>query len=194
MSVELKPGTLAHTFAMDEMKREAERSRTIAERSTQEEAPSTWSPYDDPGFVPPDDAFLDDNMEKIGEDVTEPIEVSDIKIDVKPCGYNILIVMPRRPDKTRTGIYRPDTYRAKEEVASVRALVVELGPDAYLEAARFPRPGEMWCKAGDWILIHPYTGFRFQCEGNEFRIIEDRHVLAVMSHEAAEKVDRINAA
>lgn len=122
----------------------------------------------------------------------------EVDVDVKPTGYHLLIEIPERSDVTVTGIVRPDDYRAKEQVASVIAYVREVGPDAFKDKDRFPTQ-RAWCQKDDFILIHPYTGSRFQfrtLDGTyiEYRIIEDRHVLAVISKQAVAAVDRINAA
>lgn len=138
------------------------------------------------------------DLGEAGPDLTSLPQPSEMVVDVTPTGYHLLIEIPRRSDKTSTGIFRPDEYRHKEEVASVLAYVVEVGPDAFQDRDHFPS-GKAWCSPGDWILIHPYSGSRFQIrrpdgQFGEYRILEDRHVLAVVSAGFAPLVDRINAA
>jgi co-chaperonin GroES (HSP10) len=140
-----------------------------------------------------------EDIDERGPDLTDlPDEMPHI-VDVKPTGYHLLIEIPERSDQTAGGIVRPDDYRLREQVASVIALVVEVGPEAFRDKDRFPTQ-KAWCQAGDYILIHPYTGSRFQIRDSvtrrfiEYRILEDRHVLAVVSKRAIQAVDRINAA
>jgi co-chaperonin GroES (HSP10) len=137
-------------------------------------------------------AFSGADLTELPEPPVRPV------VDVKPTGYHILIEIPRRANQTVTGIVRPEKYRAQEQVASVLALVVEVGPDCFQDPDRFPSR-RSWCQPGDTILIHAYTGSRFQIRSDdgaftEYRILEDRHVLAVVSKESAHLVDRINAA
>lgn len=140
-----------------------------------------------------------DTQQPVGVDLTELPDMSAAEpIQVYPTGYHLLLWIPPRDEKTATGIYRPDEYRLKEQVASVLAKVIEVGPDAFKDKDHFPS-GESWCKAGDIVLIHSYSGSRFQVRHpdgvqHEYRILEDRHVLAVVAEEFADKVDRINAA
>jgi co-chaperonin GroES (HSP10) len=183
------PGTNARRRAEDELKREIERNQTIANSSTTE-AVADWPEE----LTYPEDTCRDEGMQDAGVDISDLPEKQEYDIHVHPCGYNVLIMMPVRPEKTNSGIYRPDSYRAKEQVASVSATVVEIGPDAFQDPDHFPHPETPWCKVGDYVLIHAYTGSRFQCDGNEFRIIEDRHILAVVDKEWVHRVDRINAA
>jgi co-chaperonin GroES (HSP10) len=134
-------------------------------------------------------------------------EIESPSFIVKPCGYHILIGIPTRSEQTATGIFRPEDYRQREQAASIVAKVVEVGPSAYQDRAHFPlsflgrlglllgiRPAS-WCEPGDYVLIHSYTGTRFVVSDSEFveyRIVEDRHVLALVDR--PEKVDRVNAA
>jgi co-chaperonin GroES (HSP10) len=56
--------------------------------------------------------------------------------------------------------------------------VVKIGPDAYLDAKRFP--SGPWCKEGDFVLVRPNAGTRVEIHGREFRIINDDSVEAVV--------------
>ena len=96
----------------------------------------------------------------------------------EPTGYRVLVAIPQVEEKTKGGIYRPDEIREREQMASVFGLVLKLGPDAYLDKERFPN-GPL-CKVGDWVLFRPYSGTRFRHCGNEFRVINDDTVEAVV--------------
>ena len=135
----------------------------------------------------------------LGPDITFLPALSRQETHVTPTGYHLLIEIPERSEVTYSGIYRPEEYRLKEQVASVLAYVVEIGSEAFKDKNRFPNQ-KPWCREGDFILIHPYTGSRFQIRDEvtgkaiEFRILEDRHVLAVVSEQGVRRVDRVNAA
>lgn len=57
--------------------------------------------------------------------------------------------------------------------------VIDMGPDAYKDEARFPNGP--YCKIGDYVLIRAYSGTRFRIHGKElFRVINDDSVEAVV--------------
>jgi len=98
----------------------------------------------------------------------------------RPTGYKLLIAMP---DATETydgsGIIKPRSVMQQEEVASVVALVLEMGPDAYKDLQKFP--SGPWCAVGDYILLRVYSGTRFKLFGREYRLINDDTVEAVVA-------------
>lgn len=96
----------------------------------------------------------------------------------KPQGYRILVAVPHIEEKTKGGIIRPDSLKALEQTASIFGYVVELGADCYLDKEKFPNGP--YCKAKDFVLFRSYSGTRFRVEGQEFRIINDDMVEAVI--------------
>lgn len=96
-----------------------------------------------------------------------------------PCGYKILIGLPKIETKYESGILKADAIVRNEEVASVVGFVIEMGPDCYKDPARFP--SGPFCKKGDFILLRSYAGNRFKIHGVEFRLISDDMVEAVIS-------------
>ena len=68
--------------------------------------------------------------------------------------------------------------RRREEAASITGMILKIGPDAYADTERFP--GGPWCKEGDWIVMRSYTGTRIEVHGQEFRIINDDSVEAIV--------------
>ena len=95
-----------------------------------------------------------------------------------PVGFRILIALPSIKKKTDGGIIRPDEYVGKEQQASILGFVLKTGPDCYSDKNRFP--GDPWCKEGDWILFRAYSGTKLRIHGNEFRLINDDTVEAVV--------------
>jgi co-chaperonin GroES (HSP10) len=96
----------------------------------------------------------------------------------RPSGYKILVAMPTVKEKTEGGVIRPDSLRKQEEVASIFGVVVTMGPDAYKDEGKFP--SGPWCKEGDWVVMRSYTGTRFKIQDQEFRLINDDSVEAVV--------------
>lgn len=95
-----------------------------------------------------------------------------------PRGYKLLIGVPSLEEKTKGGIFIPDKLRDAEKVASIFGYVVSMGDLAYGDADKFPNGP--WCKVGDWVIFRSYSGTRIKVEGQEFRLINDDTVEAVV--------------
>ena len=95
-----------------------------------------------------------------------------------PAGYHILCMVPKAEEEFESGILKSDTTMHYEEVLTPVLFVVSLGPDAYQDKTRFPS-GPL-CKEGDFVLIRPNSGSRVKIHGQEFRIINDDSVEAVV--------------
>jgi co-chaperonin GroES (HSP10) len=97
----------------------------------------------------------------------------------KPIGYKILIALPEIEETYESGIIKADMTRKHEEVSTVIGAVLELGPDAYKDASKFPNGP--WCKEGDFVIIRAYSGTRFKLYGKEFRLINDDTVEGIVA-------------
>jgi len=109
-------------------------------------------------------------------------EVTDEQIDAglpRPCGYKILIALPKVEETYASGILKADATRKLEEVSTVIGAVIELGPDAYKDTIKFP--AGPWCKEGDYVIIRAYSGTRFKLYGTEYRLINDDTVEGVVA-------------
>jgi co-chaperonin GroES (HSP10) len=96
----------------------------------------------------------------------------------KPTGYHILVTVPEAEDKYESGLIKADQTRQFEEVLATVFFVVALGPDCYKDEKRFP--SGPWCKQGDFVLARPNSGTRLKIHGQEFRMINDDTVEAVV--------------
>jgi len=95
-----------------------------------------------------------------------------------PSGYRILCALPEIEEKTEGGIIKADITLQHEELLTTTLFVLKLGPDAYSDKTRFP--SGPWCKEGDFILVRPHAGTRVKIHGQEFRILNDDSVEAVV--------------
>lgn len=107
---------------------------------------------------------------------TLPVEVNDDALP-KPRGYKILIAIPKKDEKVGN-IFIPEQLRKAEETASIYGCVVAMGPDAYLDETKYPTGA--WCGIGDWVVFRSYSGTRLKIAGQEFRLINDDTVEAVV--------------
>lgn len=96
----------------------------------------------------------------------------------EPTGYHILVGLPEREEKYESGLIKADTTMQFEQVLATVFFVIKVGPDCYKDKARFPNGP--WCKEGDFILARPNTGTRLKIHGQEFRLINDDVVEAVV--------------
>jgi len=96
----------------------------------------------------------------------------------QPKGYKLLIALPKVSAKTEGGVFLPEERRDAESTASIIGFVVAMGPDAYNAETKFPTGP--WCKEGDFVMFRSYSGSRFKVMGEEFRLINDDTVEAVV--------------
>ena len=97
----------------------------------------------------------------------------------KPSGYRILCAIPEIEKEYESGIIKADTTINHEELLTTVLFVVDLGPDCYKDASRFPTGA--WCQKGDFVLVRPHAGTRLVIHGREFRIINDDSVEGVVA-------------
>ena len=96
----------------------------------------------------------------------------------EPQGYKLLIAIPKLEEKTSGGVIIPDKLKGMEQTASIIGLVIALGKAAYNDADKFP--DGPYCKEGDFVIFSSYSGTRFKLRGEEFRLINDDTVEAVV--------------
>lgn len=130
---------------------------------------------DNQGFIITD--ALGNPMPTIKPKEEVPIEDRGRQLPV-PSGYRILCAVPDVEKEFDGGIIKPDEMVRKDELLTTVLFVVELGPDCYKDATRFPTGP--WCKAGDFVLVRPNAGTRVVIHGKEFRVINDDSVEAVV--------------
>ena len=99
----------------------------------------------------------------------------------KPSGYHILCAIPEveeEIDGSEFGLIKARETMQNEEILTTVLFVVDLGPDCYKDATRFPSGA--WCKKGDFVLVRPNSGSRLVIHGKDFRMINDDSVEGVV--------------
>jgi len=104
----------------------------------------------------------------------------------EPCGYRILIAIPAQEVKFTSdgGILqysseeKAEQEAKREEAARIYGFVLKIGSDAYKDSKKFPSGA--WCREGDFVIIRSYAGTRFKLGEQEFRLINDDTVEAVV--------------
>mgnify|MGYP003132414221 FL=1 len=105
-------------------------------------------------------------------DETKPTQLPDVK------GYRILCMVPQVDEAYDSGLIKSDKTKTIEEHSTVVLFVMKLGDMAYKDEQRFPTGP--WCKEGDFVITRAYSGTRIKIHGQEFRIINDDTVEAVV--------------
>jgi co-chaperonin GroES (HSP10) len=87
-------------------------------------------------------------------------------------------VLPDAEEEYEGGLIKASQTMQFEELLSPVLFVAKIGPDAFKDEKRFPSGPS--CKVGDFVLVRPNTGTRMKIHGQEFRLINDDSVQAVV--------------
>jgi len=97
-----------------------------------------------------------------------------------PAGFRILLKPREIQAKTSGGIILADTTKEWQKHATNISKVISMGPECYGEKEKY------WCKIGDWVLTGKYVGSKFKYDNEDYTIINDDEVIAVV--EKPEKI------
>lgn len=98
-----------------------------------------------------------------------------------PAGYHLLIALPTVEETYgESGLIKSAKVVHEEHVMSMVGLVLDMGSQAYADKDRFPTGP--WCKKGDYIMFRPNSGTRFKVAGQEYRLLNDDSVQAVVKN------------
>lgn len=102
----------------------------------------------------------------------------------KPVGYRLLIALPNVEETFGdSGIVKATKTVREEYILSTIGLVLDLGEQAYSDPDRFPNGP--WCKPGDYVMFRANTGTRFKIGDQEYRLMNDDSVEAVVPNPKA---------
>jgi len=97
----------------------------------------------------------------------------------RPVGYRILVAIPKVEETYgESGLIKSAKTVQHDHILSFMGFVVDMGAEAYSDKERFP--GGPWCKAGDYVMFRMNTGTRFVVDGQEYRLMNDDSVEAVV--------------
>jgi co-chaperonin GroES (HSP10) len=97
----------------------------------------------------------------------------------KPVGYRVLIALPNVEETFgSSGLIKADQTRREEYILSTVGCVLDMGAEAYSDKDRFPTGP--WCKVGDYVMFRANTGTRFKVGGQEYRLMNDDSIEAVV--------------
>ncbi|WP_416148612.1 co-chaperone GroES [Salipaludibacillus sp. HK11] len=92
---------------------------------------------------------------------------------LKPLGDRIVIELVEQEEKTKSGIVLPDSAQEKPQEGKIIAVgsgrVTDSGERVALEV-----------KEGDSIIFSKYSGTEVKYEGNEYLVLRESDVLAIL--------------
>ena len=92
---------------------------------------------------------------------------------LKPLGERVVVQAVEREEITRSGLVLPDTAKEKPQEGKV----IAVGPGKLLEGGKIV---PLDIKEGDRIIFSKYSGTEFKLDGEEYLILSERDILAVV--------------
>ena len=92
---------------------------------------------------------------------------------IKPLDDRVVLEVLEQAEKTRGGIFLPETAKEKPQ----QAKVVAAGPGRILENGE---RGAMAVKKGDVVIFAKYSGTEVEVDGKELLIMRESDLLAVV--------------
>ena len=93
-------------------------------------------------------------------------------MNIKPLADRIVIKMVEAEETTKSGIILAGTAKEKPQVAEVLAV----GPGGVVDGKEV----KMELKVGDKVLISKYAGTEIKLDGEEYKILRQSDVLAIV--------------
>ena len=100
---------------------------------------------------------------------------------IHPVEYKVLVLPDEVKEKTKGGIYLPETTREMEELAQVKATLVAKGGNAFEDWTDPPEVGQR-------VFVAKYAGYRVRgADDRVYQIVNDKDIAAIITKEAKEK-------
>lgn len=98
----------------------------------------------------------------------------------KPVGYRVLIALPTVEETFgESGLVKASSTLREEYILSTVGAVIDMGDEAYSDTDRFPNGP--WCEVGDYVMFRANTGTRFKVGKQEYRLMNDDSIEAVVN-------------
>lgn len=94
-------------------------------------------------------------------------------VKLRPLADRVVVKVLESEEKTKGGIFLPDTAKEKPQ----QAKVVAVGPGKTLEDGK-KSPVDV--KTGDVVLFAKYSGTEVKIDGEEYLVIAEKDILAVV--------------
>ena len=97
-----------------------------------------------------------------------------IRANVRPLSDRVVVQALEEAEQTRGGLYIPDTAKEKPQ----QGKVIAVGPGKLSEQGERLSPD---VKSGDTVLYGKYTGTEVTVDGEEYLILRESDILAVVN-------------
>jgi chaperonin GroES len=91
---------------------------------------------------------------------------------IKPLADRVVIKMTEAEETTKSGLFLAGNAKEKPQVAEV----VAVGPGGMVDGKEIT----MTVKVGDKVLTSKYSGTEVKCDGEEFVIVKQSDILAIV--------------
>ena len=98
-----------------------------------------------------------------------------MSITLKPLGDRVVVKPKPKDEMTASGLVLPDTSSEKPQEGAV----LSVGPGRVLDTGKRV---EMDVKVGDAVLFAKYAGTEVKLEGDEYLVIRESDLLAVVTN------------
>jgi len=98
---------------------------------------------------------------------------------LEPTGHHVLIEPDKVDEKTKGGIYLPETARKQEQNATVTGVIIAVGKQAWMGFG----DSEPWAAVGDRVYFAKYGGVVITNEGKDYRLVNDEDVVAIIKED-----------
>lgn len=98
---------------------------------------------------------------------------------IKVVGHRVLVKPASVEKTTASGIIIADTTHEKNQRDQQKGTVIQIGPNAW----KAFDDGSPWAAVGDLVLFSRYGGKIVKDGNEEFRILEDEDIVAIISDE-----------
>ena len=93
---------------------------------------------------------------------------------LKPLGDRVIIRVLEKEEKTKSGIFLPDTAKEKPQEGEV----IEVGSGKVLENGQ---KVALEVKKGDKVIFAKYAGAEVKVQGEEYLILSEKDILAIIT-------------
>ncbi len=93
-------------------------------------------------------------------------------MNIKPLADRVVIKMTEAEETTKSGLFLAGNAKEKPQIAEV----VAVGPGGIVDGKEIV----MSVKVGDKVLTSKYSGTEVKCDGNEYIIVKQSDILAIV--------------
>lgn len=95
--------------------------------------------------------------------------------------FNVVVEIDKTETVTKGGIILPDSKTERDRLACEEGVLVAISPLAFTYA-QWPDEDKK-PKVGDRVIVNRYAGMLREKDGKDYRIIEDKSLVAVLREE-----------